>query len=155
MFWSLKIIRIGPKPSKIAKYILENFPSFFRFFCKMTFSAHFPTFWYRSLKTFSRFRQIGMYQFLSWFGSRGYHEIPDFENQKIIRVMYVRDNTENFVLCENYAFRFTTEVAGLMQPPKPVLELLTAGNLQGADSTGNTPCQLWRTYYASESTNRE
>ena len=31
MFWSIKIIRIGPKPSKIAKYILGRFPSFFRF----------------------------------------------------------------------------------------------------------------------------
>ena len=69
-----------------------------------------------------------MYQFLSWFRGRKYHEIPDFENQKIIRVMYVRDTIENFVPCENYTIRFTTEVAGLMQPnqlPKPVLELLT------------------------------
>ena len=31
MFWSIKIIRIGPKPSKIAKYILGRLPSFFRF----------------------------------------------------------------------------------------------------------------------------
>ena len=93
----------------------------------MSIFAHFSTFWYRSLKTFSRFRQIGMYQFLSWFGSRKYHEIPDFENQKIIRVMYVRDTIENFVPCENYTIRFTTQVAGFMQPPKPVLELLTVG----------------------------
>ena len=69
-----------------------------------------------------------MYQFLSWFGSRGDHEIPDYENQKIIQLIYVRDTIENFVLCENYAFRLTTEVAGLMQPnqlSKPVLALLT------------------------------
>ena len=32
MFWSIKIIRIGLKPSKTAKYILERFPSFSRFF---------------------------------------------------------------------------------------------------------------------------
>ena len=40
------------------------------------------------------------------------------------------ENIENFVLCENYAFRLTTEIVGLMQPnqlSKPVLALLTRG----------------------------
>ena len=57
-----------------------------------------------------------MYQFLSWFGSRGDHEIPDYENQKIIQLIYVRDTIENVVLCENYAFRLTAEIVGFMQP---------------------------------------
>ena len=66
-----------------------------------------------------------MYQFLSWFRSRKYHEIPEFDNQNFIQLIYVRDTTENFVPCENYAYRFTTEKPGLMQQPKSVLELLT------------------------------
>ena len=56
--------------------------------------------------------------------------MTDFDFQKFIHMIYVRDTTEKFVLCENYAFRFTTEVAGLMQPnqlSKPVLALLTLG----------------------------
>ncbi len=40
-------------------------------------------------------------------------------------MIYVRDTIDKFVLCENYTIRFTTKDAGLMQPPKPVLELLT------------------------------
>jgi hypothetical protein len=71
-----------------------------------------------------------MYQFLSWFGSRGYHEIPEFEDQKSFPMIYVRDTIDKFVLCENYTIQFTTKDAGLMQPnqlSKPVLELLTQG----------------------------
>ena len=76
--------------------------------------------------TISPDRHVSVFE-LVW--EQGDHENPEFENQKITYMIYVRDNTENFVLCENYAFRLTTEVAGLMQPnqlSKPVLALLTA-----------------------------
>ena len=66
-----------------------------------------------------------MYQFLSWFRSRKYHEIPEFDNQTFIQLIYVRDTTENLVPCDYGDNRNITEIAGLMQPPKPVLELLT------------------------------
>ena len=48
-----------------------------------------------------------------------------FDFQKFIHMIYVRDTTEKFVLCENESNRAITEIVGLMQPPKPVLELLT------------------------------
>ena len=54
--------------------------------------------------------------------------MTDFEDQNPFPLIYVRDTIDNFVLCENYADRNITEVAGLMQPnqrSKPVLELLT------------------------------
>ena len=73
-------------------------------------------------------RHVSVFE-LVW--EQGDHENTDFENQKILPMIYVRDTTEKFVLCENYAFRLTTEIAGLMQPPKPVLELLTVGPLRG------------------------
>ena len=58
----------------------------------------------------------------------GYHEITNFDFQKFIEMIYVRDTIEEFVLCENQSNRSITEILGLMQPnqlSKPVLELLT------------------------------
>ena len=51
--------------------------------------------------------------------------MSDFDFQKLIELIYVRDTIEKFVLCENQSNRSITEILGLMQPPKPVLELLT------------------------------
>ena len=55
MFWPIKTNRIAPKPQKSSWSI---FRVVFDFSCKISFFAHFSTFWYRSLKVFSRFRQI-------------------------------------------------------------------------------------------------
>ena len=125
MFLSIKTIRIGLKPLKTAKYILEHFPSFFRFFLQNVIFRAFFNFLVSLLEdifAISPDRHVSVFE-LVW--EQGDHGNTDFENQKIFPLIYVRDTTEKFVLCENYAFRFTTEVAGLMQPPKPVLELLT------------------------------
>ena len=56
--------------------------------------------------------------------------MTDFENQNPFPLIYVRDTSEKFVLCENQSNRSITEILGLMQPnqlSKPVLELLTVG----------------------------
>ena len=133
MFCSIKTIRIGLKPSKTTKYILEHFPSFFRFFLQNSIFRAFFNFLVSLLEDIfanSPDRHVSVFE-LVW--EQGDHENTDFENQKILPMIYVRDTTEKFVLCENYAFRFTTEVAGLMQPnqlSKPVLALLTEGSVR-------------------------
>ena len=45
MFWSIKIIRIGLKPSKNTKIILGHFPSFFRIFLQNDIFREFFNFW--------------------------------------------------------------------------------------------------------------